>query len=86
MNFVFLFSAVILSGVEYECSNLAKLFKRYFYLFLKEYIFFFQKVFLLPKTVLAMVDCESLNGAAYCYRQNKGWSWILFGRIYFKRV
>lgn len=30
-----------------------------------------EKVFLLPKTVLAMVDSESFNGQAYCYRQNK---------------
>ncbi|XP_041848508.1 F-box only protein 22 [Melanotaenia boesemani] len=30
-----------------------------------------EKVFLLPKTVLAMVDCEAFNGQAYCYRQNK---------------
>ncbi|XP_029283661.1 LOW QUALITY PROTEIN: F-box only protein 22 [Cottoperca gobio] len=30
-----------------------------------------EKVFLLPKTVLALVDCEAFNGQAYCYRQNK---------------
>lgn len=30
-----------------------------------------EKVFLLPKTVLAMVDCEAFNGQAYCYRQGK---------------
>ncbi|TKS69879.1 F-box only protein 22 [Collichthys lucidus] len=30
-----------------------------------------EKVFLLPKTVLAMVDCEAFNGQAYCYRQNE---------------
>nr|XP_046238523.1 F-box only protein 22 [Scatophagus argus] len=30
-----------------------------------------EKVFLLPKTVLAMVDCEAFSGQAYCYRQNK---------------
>lgn len=30
-----------------------------------------EKVFLLPKTVLAMVDCEAFNGQAYCYRQSK---------------
>ncbi|XP_023147119.1 F-box only protein 22 [Amphiprion ocellaris] len=30
-----------------------------------------ENVFLLPKTVLAMVDCEAFNGQAYCYRQNK---------------
>ncbi|CAJ1048991.1 F-box only protein 22 [Xyrichtys novacula] len=30
-----------------------------------------EKVFLLPKTVLAMVDCEAFNGQTYCYRQNK---------------
>ncbi|XP_059215401.1 F-box only protein 22 [Centropristis striata] len=30
-----------------------------------------EKVFLLPKTVLALVDCEAYNGQAYCYRQNK---------------
>lgn len=29
-----------------------------------------EKVFLLPKTVLAMVDCESLSGATYNYRQS----------------
>ncbi|KAF3832428.1 hypothetical protein F7725_026093 [Dissostichus mawsoni] len=29
-----------------------------------------EKVFLLPKTVLALVDCEAFNGQAYCYRQN----------------
>lgn len=53
-------------------------------LFLSFFYFIFQKVFLLPKTVLAMVDCESLNGAAYCYRQSKGWFWILFEKIYLK--
>ena len=31
-----------------------------------------QKVFLLPKTVLAVVDSNAFNGQAYCYRQNKG--------------
>lgn len=30
-----------------------------------------EKVFLLPKTVLALVDCEAFNGQEYCYRQNK---------------
>ncbi|XP_037603580.1 F-box only protein 22 [Sebastes umbrosus] len=30
-----------------------------------------EKVFLLPKTVLAFVDYENFNGRAYCYRQNK---------------
>ncbi|XP_031170142.1 F-box only protein 22 [Sander lucioperca] len=30
-----------------------------------------EKVFLLPKTVLALVDYEAFNGQAYCYRQNK---------------
>lgn len=30
-----------------------------------------EKVFLLPKTVLAMVDCETFNGQDYCYRQSK---------------
>lgn len=30
-----------------------------------------EKVFLLPKTVLTMLDCESFNGQAYGYRQNK---------------
>ncbi|XP_054626906.1 F-box only protein 22 [Dunckerocampus dactyliophorus] len=30
-----------------------------------------EKVFLLPKNVLAMVDCEAFNGQAPCYRQNK---------------
>ncbi|KAM3624983.1 uncharacterized protein V6R79_004897 [Siganus canaliculatus] len=30
-----------------------------------------EKVFLLPKTVLAMVDCESFNGQGYCFRQSK---------------
>ncbi|KAF3686237.1 F-box only protein 22 [Channa argus] len=30
-----------------------------------------EKVFLLPKTVLAMVDCETFSGQAYCYRQSK---------------
>ncbi|XP_060896940.1 F-box only protein 22 [Labrus mixtus] len=30
-----------------------------------------EKVYLLPKTVLAMVDCEAFKGQAYCYRQNK---------------
>ncbi|XP_020510712.1 F-box only protein 22 [Labrus bergylta] len=30
-----------------------------------------EKVFLLPKTVLAMVDCEAFKGQAYCYRQSK---------------
>lgn len=30
-----------------------------------------EKVFLLPKTVLAMVDCKAFNGQAYCYRQSK---------------
>ncbi|XP_037549690.1 F-box only protein 22 [Nematolebias whitei] len=30
-----------------------------------------EKVFLLPKTVLMMVDCETFNGQAYCYSQNK---------------
>lgn len=39
--------------------------------------FLFQKVFLLPKTVLAMVDCEAFNGQAYCYRENKGWYWVM---------
>lgn len=37
------------------------------------HFFLSQKVFLLPKTVLAMVDCEAFNGQAYCYRENKGW-------------
>ena len=35
--------------------------------------FLYEKVVLLPKTVLAMVDCEAFNGQAYCYRENKGW-------------
>ncbi|XP_008276791.1 F-box only protein 22 [Stegastes partitus] len=30
-----------------------------------------EKVFLLPKTVLTMVDCEAFNGQAYSYEQNK---------------
>ncbi|XP_034043084.1 F-box only protein 22 [Thalassophryne amazonica] len=30
-----------------------------------------ENVFLLPKTVLTMVDSESFNGQAYCYRQSK---------------
>ncbi|XP_034432643.1 F-box only protein 22 [Hippoglossus hippoglossus] len=30
-----------------------------------------ENVFLLPKTVLAMVDCEAFTGQAYCYRQSK---------------
>ncbi|XP_030232931.1 F-box only protein 22 [Gadus morhua] len=30
-----------------------------------------EKVFLLPKTVLAVVDSHAFNGQAYCYRQNK---------------
>ncbi|XP_047218860.1 F-box only protein 22 [Girardinichthys multiradiatus] len=30
-----------------------------------------EKVFLLPKTVLMMVDCEALSGQAYCYEQSK---------------
>ncbi|XP_056134917.1 F-box only protein 22 [Lampris incognitus] len=30
-----------------------------------------EKVFLLPKTVLAMVDYEAFNGRSYCYRQSK---------------
>ncbi|KAM9764770.1 F-box only protein 22 [Menidia menidia] len=30
-----------------------------------------ENVFLLPKTVLAMVDCEAFSGQAYCYRQDK---------------
>ncbi|XP_026189559.1 F-box only protein 22 [Mastacembelus armatus] len=30
-----------------------------------------EKVFLLPKTVLAMVDCEAFSGQAYCYEQSK---------------
>lgn len=30
-----------------------------------------EKVFVLPKTVLALVDYEGFNGRAYCYRQNK---------------
>uniref|UniRef100_A0A3B5LWR9 F-box protein 22 n=1 Tax=Xiphophorus couchianus TaxID=32473 RepID=A0A3B5LWR9_9TELE len=30
-----------------------------------------EKVFLLPKTVLMMVDCEALTGQAYCYEQSK---------------
>ncbi|KAM3876659.1 F-box only protein 22 [Diretmus argenteus] len=30
-----------------------------------------ENVFLLPKTVLAMVDSEAFNGQAYCYRQTK---------------
>ncbi|XP_071766597.1 F-box only protein 22 [Centroberyx gerrardi] len=30
-----------------------------------------EKVFLLPKTVLAMVDSEAFNGQAYCYRESK---------------
>ncbi|XP_078108117.1 F-box only protein 22 [Sander vitreus] len=30
-----------------------------------------EKVFLLPKTVLTLVDYEAFNGQAYCYRQNK---------------
>ncbi|TDH17299.1 hypothetical protein EPR50_G00006580 [Perca flavescens] len=30
-----------------------------------------EKVFLLPKTVLALVDYEAFNGQAYCYRENK---------------
>ncbi|XP_029904370.1 F-box only protein 22 [Myripristis murdjan] len=30
-----------------------------------------EKVFLLPKTVLAMVDSDTFNGHAFCYRQNK---------------
>ncbi|XP_028257701.1 F-box only protein 22 [Parambassis ranga] len=31
-----------------------------------------EKVFLLPKTVLAMVDCDAFNGEGYCYRQSNG--------------
>lgn len=47
-------------------------------MFKYQYFFFYfasslQKVFLLPKTVLAMVDCEAFNGQAFCYRQSKGW-------------
>ncbi|XP_017274181.1 F-box only protein 22 [Kryptolebias marmoratus] len=30
-----------------------------------------EKVFLLPKTVLMMVDSEAFNGQAYCYAQNR---------------
>ncbi|XP_034417285.1 F-box only protein 22 [Cyclopterus lumpus] len=30
-----------------------------------------EKVFLVPKTVLALVDYEGFTGRAYCYRQNK---------------
>ncbi|KAM4602995.1 F-box only protein 22 isoform 2-T2 [Polymixia lowei] len=30
-----------------------------------------EKVFLLPQTVLAMVDSEAFSGQAYCYRENK---------------
>lgn len=30
-----------------------------------------ENVFLLPKTVLAMVDCETFNGQGLCYGQNK---------------
>ncbi|XP_076012280.1 F-box only protein 22 isoform X2 [Genypterus blacodes] len=30
-----------------------------------------EKVFLLPKTVLAVVDSDAFNGQAYCYRQAK---------------
>lgn len=30
-----------------------------------------EKVFLLPRTVLAMVDCEAFNGQAYCYSKAK---------------
>ncbi|XP_024151466.1 F-box only protein 22 [Oryzias melastigma] len=30
-----------------------------------------EKVFLLPKTVLAMVDSATFSGQVYCYRQNK---------------
>ncbi|XP_068587196.1 F-box only protein 22 [Cebidichthys violaceus] len=30
-----------------------------------------EKVFLVPKTVLTLVDCEGFTGRAYCYRQNK---------------
>ncbi|XP_058484959.1 F-box only protein 22 [Solea solea] len=30
-----------------------------------------EKVFLLPKMVLVMVDCEAFTGQAYCYRQSK---------------
>lgn len=44
------------SGVHALCSSLAQE---------------VEKVFLLPKTVLAMVDCDAFNGHAYCYRQNK---------------
>ncbi|XP_061734631.1 F-box only protein 22 [Nerophis ophidion] len=30
-----------------------------------------EKVFLLPKTVLAMLDCEALNEDVHCYRRNR---------------
>ncbi|XP_041648157.1 F-box only protein 22 [Cheilinus undulatus] len=30
-----------------------------------------EKVYLLPKTVLVMLDCNAFNGQAYCYRQSK---------------
>ncbi|AWP01822.1 putative F-box only protein 22 [Scophthalmus maximus] len=30
-----------------------------------------EKVFLLPKTVMAMVNCKAFPGQAYCYRQSK---------------
>lgn len=46
----------------------------------------YQKVFLLPKTVLAMVDCESIHGRGYCYTQKKGWYEIIVSnsvRIHF---
>lgn len=30
-----------------------------------------EKMFLLPKTVIALIDCDSFNGQAFCYRQSK---------------